>query len=261
MNLMFYRRPLTTIVICSLIAFALLIPPTRTGAASPDSGTPAWAITVATNLLGPTPTGPSIHNPHPEVLTVDELAARVYQNALASAQLSKMGHGSLDPATGDIRDASGHPIGLNAASPPSSMSTGGVAPMTGCGGVDDPNATCHAYGGTAHEAWVNGSTCATSPTAYDGCMGETAGDAYAYYCGPGSSRVMASNWYGPPMYNQGESPSNVTSKGYAYYEYTNSGGPTSGTFSANMPGPINNDIMNHTGYNANVTSAVGFMRE
>jgi hypothetical protein len=210
---------------------------------------PAWATTVASDLLGPDT--PNVLNPHPEVVTADELASRVYDSAVATQNIHALGHRGVDPNTGDFLDANGQRTGVNAANPPGPATSGGATPLTGCNGVNDPNATCHAYGGTASNSYINGNTCYTNPTGYDGCMGETnQAPQFTYYCGPGSSRVMVSNWYGPPMYNLGASPPNSTSKGYAWYESTN---PSWGTYASSMPTPINNDIINHTGYNPHVT--------
>lgn len=237
-------------VLGRVVTFVWVGLPMRAGAATSGPAIPAWAVEVATNLLGPTTS--SKYNPQPEVLTVDVLAARVYQSAVSTRDFYGLGHRPIDPGTGDFLDGSGHPTGLNAAHPPGTA-TAEAVPLTGCGGVNDPNATCHAYGGTANSSYINGNTCYTSPTTCDGCMGETYDSHYAYFCGPGSSRAMASNWYGPPMYNEGEYKPNSTTKGYSYYEHTDwTGG---GTYPANMPGPINNDIINHTGYNPQVTSA------
>lgn len=243
------KRASLNIALGLLLALAW-VGPGRAEAGAPTSGVPAWATAVASALLGSN--APSASNPHPQVLTVDELARRVYDSSLATRNFHALGHRAIDPTSGAFLDANGHPTGIYAANPLGNGQSGAMTPLTGCSGVNDANATCHAYAGTAASAYIVSNTCYTNPTGYDGCMGET--DQYpqfTYYCGPGSSRVMASNWYGPPMYNLGASPPNSTTKGYAWYENTS---PNSGTYTSNMPTPINNDIINHTGLNPGVTS-------
>lgn len=221
-------------------------------AATTAPAVPAWATAAAATLVGSN--APSLSDPYPQVLTVDQMAQRVYASALATRDFYALGHRPIDPATGNFLDANGHPTGLNAGAPPGPTTSGAATPLTGCSGVNDPNATCHAYSGTANNSAIDGNTCYTNPTGYDGCMGETNQyPQFTYYCGPGSSRVMASNWYAPPIYNLGASPPNSTSKGYAYYEHTNPSDPNTATITSNMPTPINNDIINHVGINVGVT--------
>ena len=141
----------------------------RAEASGSTSGVPAWATAVASGLLGSN--APSVSNPYPQVLTVDQLVKRVYDTAIATRNFHALGHRSIDPATGNFLDADGRPTGMNAANPPGSATSGVVTPLTGCSSVNDPNPTCHAYGGTASSSYINGNTCYTNPTGYDGCMG------------------------------------------------------------------------------------------
>jgi hypothetical protein len=87
-------------------------------------------------------------------------------------------------------------------------------------------------------------------------MSEPNSIGYVYFCGPGWGRVMASNWYAPPIYQIGEGPEgNDTSKGYPWYGHTNVGG--SGTSPANLPTPINNDVINKIGINPGLIDGGG----
>ncbi|MGH2443206.1 MAG: hypothetical protein ACRDFX_08590 [Chloroflexota bacterium] len=242
------RRVSTNAVLVIVVALAWT--GTHAAVAGSTVGVPPWATAVAAQLLGTN--APSVSNPHPQAITLADLAQRVYDSAIATRNFHAMGHRSVDPATGNFLGADGLPTGVNAVDPPGPASPGGATPAS-CSGVDDPNATCHAYGGTASSVYIDGNICYTNPTGYDGCMGETnLSPQFTYYCGPGSSRVMASNWYGPPMYNLGASPPNSTSRGYAWYENTN---PSWGTYASNMPTAINNDIINHTSVNPHISLA------
>lgn len=251
------KRTIARLSIGLVLPLGLLLGPRHVRAQSPQPAVPAWAAADAASLVGVT--GPTADDPGQKSVTVAQLAAEIYQNAVLSqnSRVKSYKHGSIDPQTGNALNDAGQAVvdhtGHRLVPSSSGATSTTVTPLTGCI-TNDPNPLCHSYGGTrASVSPVDENGCYTNPVGYDGCMSEPNSGGYIYFCGPGSSRVMASNWYGTALYNLGASPISSTSKGYAYYEHTDPNG--GGTLASNMAPAIQNDISNHLGSAPSITSS------
>ncbi len=83
------RRTGVNVMLGLTIGLVWVVTPMRVGATTAQPAVPAWATAAASVLVGSS--APSVSNPHPQLMTVDELARRIYAGALATHKLPCIG--------------------------------------------------------------------------------------------------------------------------------------------------------------------------